>query len=717
MIPGALRDLRQHLEKGLTENNLAPEGPLELQTFATSRRLVAFCPRIAAKQPTVKEAVQGPPKKIAYDAQGNPTPAAIQFAAKNGTTPDKLKVVTTPKGEYLSVRVTRRGRPAIEILSELIPQAVKGIYFPRTMHWDSAAEGKTGTQFIRPVRNLLALCGGRVIPCSIGNVKSGKTTFGHRNLSKSGGKPLLAVKTFADYRQTLASNGVLLDPSERRARILDEAARLLQFENGLKLKPSPELLETHTYLTEHPTPLLGGFDPAYLSLPEEVLITVMRGHQKYFAVEDAAGKLAPRFIAVLESDGDSTGVIRHGHERVLRARFNDAQFFWKADGETALQNRLESLRNVTFQAKLGSYFEKSSRMQALADALVSGLRHSQFVVDPQMQTDIMQAARMAKCDLTTDLVKEFTELQGIIGGLSARRENLSESIATAIYDHYLPQSMEDGLPRSLGGNILSLADRMDTLVGCFGVGLAPTGSKDPFGLRRAAQGVIRILAEKQLPLTIDGLVGAGCEVYRYAQRMGEAEAWTDAAARQPLIDFFEDRLRYYLREVRGFAYDEVAAVLQASGSDSAATNDDVADILKRVEAVALIRTTEDFEPLAASFKRMKNIIEQARKSQGFTSGRPQPELFSMAEETALHAKYEEVFEQVAREKSSGNYTGALQMIASLRPAVDLFFDKVLVMDPDLDIRTNRLCLLDMLLNGFSTIADFSEIVPRESKPA
>ncbi len=717
MIPGALRDLRQHLEKGLTENNLAPDGSLELQTFATSRRLVAFCPRIAAKQPTVKEAVQGPPKKISFDAAGNPTVAAIQFAAKNGTTPDKLKVVTTPKGEYLSVKVTRRGRPAIEILSELIPQAVKGIYFPRTMHWDSDAEGKTGTQFIRPIRNLVAMCGGRVIPCSIGNVKSGKTTFGHRNLSKSGGKPVLAVKTFADYRQALAANGVLLDPSERRARILDEAVRLLQSENGLKLKPSPELLETHTYLTEHPTPLLGSFDPSYLSLPEEVLITVMRGHQKYFAVEDAAGKLAPRFIAVMESDGDATGVIRHGHERVLRARFNDAQFFWKADGKTALQHRLESLHDVTFQAKLGSYFEKSSRMQALADALVSGLRHSQFVVDPQMQSDIVQAARMAKCDLTTDLVKEFTELQGIIGGLSARRENLSESIATAIYDHYLPQSMEDELPRTLGGNILSLADRMDTLVGCFGVGLAPTGSKDPFGLRRAAQGVIRILAEKQLPLTIDGLVGAGCEVYRYAQRMGEAESWQDAAARQPLIDFFEDRLRYYLREVRGFAYDEVEAVIQAGGSETRFKTLEVADMVKRVEAVALIRTTEDFEPLAASFKRMKNIIEQARKSHGFTGGRPQPELFNMAEESSLHARYEEVFQIVEREKSSGQYTAALQVIASLRPAVDLFFDKILVMDPNPEIRTNRLCLLDMLLNGFSTIADFSEIVPRESKPS
>jgi glycyl-tRNA synthetase beta chain len=716
MIPGALRDLRAAFEKGIKEQNLAPadvvEGDLQIQTYATPRRLVIFCPRIAVKQPTVKETVQGPPKKVAYDAEGKPTAAAIQFAAKNGTTVEKLKVVTTPKGEYISAKVTRRGRPAPEILAELIPQAVKSIYFPRTMHWDSDTEGRTGTQFIRPIRNLVAICGGRVVPCYVGNVRAGKTTFGHRQLSKSGGKPVLPVKTFDDYVRTLTGNGVVLDPAERRTRIVNGAEQLLQADysiSGMKTKPSGELLDTHTFLTEHPTALLGDFDPAYLSLPEEVLTTVMRGHQKYFAVEDADGKLAPRFIAVLESDGDATGVIRHGHERVLRARFNDAQFFWKADAETKLVDRLPSLSSVLFQAKLGSYFEKSSRMQALTEAIIAELRRAGFAIDTP--AEIMEAARLTKCDLTTDLVKEFTELQGIIGGLSARREGLSETIATAIYDHYLPQSMEDSLPRTIAGDVLSLADRVDTLVGCFGVGLEPTGSKDPFGLRRAAQGVIRILAEKQLPLTIESLVAVSCDVYKVVQRMGEAESWKEADARQPLIEFFEDRLRYYLKDVRGFAYDEVEAVL-ASGDTY-----NVADILKRVEAVALIRTTENFEPLAAAFKRMKNILEQARRANGFSGGKPRAELFSTPEENGLHGKYEQVFALVDRERCEGRYTVALQEIASLRPAVDQFFDKILVMDPDPEIRTNRLSLLDTLLNGFSTIADFSEIVSREAVKA
>jgi glycyl-tRNA synthetase beta chain len=718
MIPGALRDLRAAFEKGIKEQNLAPadavEGDLQIQTYATPRRLVIFWPRIAVKQPTVKETVQGPPKKVAYDAEGKPTAAAIQFAAKNGTTVEKLKVVTTPKGEYLSAKVTRRGRPASEILAELIPQAVKSIYFPRTMHWDSDTEGRTGTQFIRPIRNLVAMCGGRVVPCSVGNVRAGKTTFGHRQLSKTGGKSALPVQTFEDYVKTLTDNGVILDPAERRARIVNGAEQLLQSDSaisGMKAKPSGELLDTHTYLTEHPTALLGAFDAAYLSLPEEVLTTVMRGHQKYFAVEDADGKLAPRFIAVLESNGDATGVIRHGHERVLRARFNDAQFFWKADAETKLVDRLPSLSSVLFQAKLGSYFEKSSRMQALTEAIIAELRRAGFAIDTP--AEIMEAARLAKCDLTTDLVKEFTELQGIIGGLSARREGLSESTATAIYDHYLPQSMEDLMPRTLGGDVVSLADRIDTLVGCFGVGLAPTGSKDPFGLRRAAQGVIRILAEQRYPITIESLVAAGCDVYKVVQRMGEAESWKEIEAREPLINFFEDRLRYYLKDVRAFAYDEVNAVLAARSSESRGKSYNVADILRRVEAIALIRTTENFEPLAAAFKRMKNMIDQARKSVGFSGGRLRREAFVTPEESSLYAKFDEVFQQSERDKAKGNYPRALQEIATLRPFVDSFFDKILVMDPNPEIRTNRLCLLETLLNSFSTIADFSEIVPRE----
>jgi len=700
MIPSALDDLKRLLVEGLEKSGLAKEQPVELQMLATPRRLVAYCPALVAHQPTTEEMVQGPPKRVAYDSAGKPTPAAVQFAAKMGVKVEKLQAVTTPKGEYLACKRIDKGRPTPEVLRELIPQAVAGIYWPRAMHW----EGKGGPHFIRPIRWLLALYGGKVIPCSIGSVKAGKLTWGHRQL----GKPKLAVSDFRQYRETLRKNFVILDAAERRARIVEKTASLLGSKDGFRVKQNPELLDTHSFLTEYPTPLLGSFDASYLSLPEEVLITVMRGHQKYFAVEDKRGKLAPRFVAVMETDKDRTGVIRHGHERVLRARFNDARFFWESDSQMSLTDRLELLRTVTFQAKLGSYFDKSARMMQLADHLVENIRDAGRPLPSEQSSEILRAARLAKSDLTTDLVKEFTELQGVVGGLSARREGLSEVIAAAIYDHYLPQSMEDALPRTLGGDLVSLADRMDTLAGCFGVGLAPTGSKDPFGLRRAAQGVIRILAEKKLPLLLETLVARSCEVYEVAQRMGEASTWSEPAARLPLAEFLADRLRNYLREVRGFAYDEVNAVL-------AAGKNDVADAVQRIEAVARIRPTQDFEPLAAAFKRMKNILQQARESHGYLDGNLKPELLETGPETELYEKYLAVFNQAERGKQSGNLFAALEAIASLRPAVDLFFDKILVMDKDADVRNNRLCLLATLLDQFSTIADFSEIVPKETK--
>jgi glycyl-tRNA synthetase beta chain len=707
MIPSALTDLKRLLSEGLDQLGLTEEQPLSVDVYATPRRLVAYIPALIARQPTKQELVEGPPKRVAFDASGNPATPAIKFAEKMGVAVEKLQTITTPKGEYLAYRKTVKGRPTTELLSELIPRAIAGIYFPRTMYW----EGKSGPHFIRPIRWLVALYGGKVIPCSIGSVKAGKLTFGHRQL----GKPKLVVKDFQSYRQALHENFVILDPADRRARVMEVSRALLTAEPGLKMKEHAALLETHAFLTEYPTPLLGAFDPSYLSLPEEVLITVMRGHQKYFAVEDAAGKLAPRFLAVMETDADRKGLIRHGHERVLRARFNDARFFWESDAQIPLSQRLELLRGVTFQAKLGSYAEKASRMQELTNLVLPQLGRAGGDVNVALQQNAVTAARLSKCDLTTDLVKEFTELQGIVGGLMARREGMPEEVAAAIYDHYRPESMEGPLPRTLAGDLVSLVDRMDTLVGCFGVGLEPSGSKDPFGLRRAAQGVIRILAEKQLPLTLDGLVGAACDAYGRAQilaeTMGEVTAWKRDTAQEPLLAFLEDRLRYYLREVRGFAYDEVDAVIAATGE----SRGDVADVMRRIEALARIRPTENFEPLAAAFKRTKNILDQARATNGFIPIEVQENLLEDGPEANLYERLQQVSQRAASEKRKGDYVAALQAIASLRPDVDLFFDKILVMDKNEEVRNNRLSLLDALLTGFSTIADFSRIVPRESK--
>src|SRR5579885_2478320 len=436
MIEPGLADLKRLLEEGFARLRLAEAHPVALQTYATPRRLVAYAPALISSQPDSVEMVQGPPKRVAFDAEGKPTAAAFNFASKVGTKPEKLQTVTTPKGEYRAFQKKELGKPTIELLTEMVPQAILGINFPRSMYWES----KSGPHFIRPIRWLLAMYGGRVIPCSIGEVKADKFTFGHRRL----GKPKLRVSDYADYRERLRSNYVVLSSEDRRARIAGEIPKLLA--DGLLLKQDESLLNTLVNLTEYPTPLVGSFDPSYLALPDEVLVTVMRGHQKYFAVQRASGGMAPHFVAVMNLDGDSSGAIRHGHERVLRARFNDARFFWETDAKVTLEQRLELLRNVTFQSQLGSYYDKSERMAMLAERIVEELPPEvRMTISPEQ---IQRAARLAKCDLTTELVKEFTELQGVIGGLYARREGLPDEVSEAIYDHYKPQSMEDTSPRT-----------------------------------------------------------------------------------------------------------------------------------------------------------------------------------------------------------------------------------------------------------------------------
>lgn len=692
MMESGLADLKRLLEEGFRRLRLSEGAPVSFEMYGTPRRLVAYCPRLIPRQPSSVETVQGPPRHVAFDSEGKPTAAALSFAAKMGTKVEKLETVSTSKGEYLVFRKRDSGRPTRELLRELAPQAVLDISFPRSMYW----EGKAGPRFIRPIRSLLVLYGGRVVPCAIGAVPAGSWTFGHRLL----GKPRLRVKDFATYREALRNNYVLLDPKERRARILEGIQTLLGRNNGSRLKPNEELLNTLVYLTEYPTALLGEFDPSFLALPQEVLITVMKGYQKYLSVERPDGSLAPRFVAVMDLDEDRAGLIRHGHERVLRARFNDARFFWETDEKVRLEERLEKLRHVTFQSQLGTYFDKAERMTALAGILANHMGRN------ELREEIQAAARLAKCDLTTQLVKEFPELQGVVGGLYAEREGLSKEIATAIYDHYKPENIEQSGPRTLGGALVSLADRLDTMAGCFGVGLAPSGSKDPLGLRRAGNGVIKILTEQALRLPLSNLAQDAIAVYQAARSRGQLPEWKPDGVQGELRSFLVDRLCYWLREVRGFAYDEVQAVLEAG-------RDDVVDVTDRAEALAKVRPTENFEPLAVACKRIRNILEQARRVHGFAGGELDPQLLEAGPELELYERYRSVADLVFRQKQEGDYWAALEAIASLRPDVDRFFDTVLVMAPQAELRQNRLVLLANLLKEFSTIADFSEIVPAE----
>lgn len=638
MIPGALESLRGLFEETLAKAALEAEG---IQVDATPRRLVLRAAGLPARQPDSRERVVGP-------AKAAPPRAVEGFARKLGVEPGDLAVETTPKGEYYTYVRQIAGRPTKEILAEALPGVVLGISFPKTMYWTA----KNGPRFIRPIRWLAALLGDQVVPFEIAGVCSGALTNGHRRLGAAG-----VPVTIADYEARLRENYVILSAAERRRRIDEGIAAL-----GVKINPDPALLETLTYLTEYPTPILGGFDAAFLELPEEVLVTVMRHHQRYFSVSGPDGRLAPQFVAVMNTSADPDGLVRSGNERVLRARFNDARFFWDTDQQKKLEDRVADLAQVTFQARLGSYLEKTERVVKLVEELGGG-------------PDAQRAARLAKADLTTELVKEFTELQGVVGGLYARAQGEPEAVWQAIYDHYKPESMEDAIPRSRAGQLVSIADKVDTLRGCFGVGLIPTGSRDPFALRRAAQGVVKTIVEGKLRLSVGSLLGGD----------------------RQLAEFVLDRVRFYFREIRGFRYDEVNAVL-ASG------HDDLVDVAERLEAIQAVRPTANFEPLAASFKRIRNILLQAEFA---GCGAVEEGLLEQGPEAELYAEFQRVR---AAARQSRDYRTALETIASIRPRVDLFFDKVLVNVPDERIRQNRLTLLATLLAEFSTIADFSEIV-------
>jgi len=650
MIPDALENLRLLFEK------LAiPHDSITLD--ATPRRLVLRADGLPAKQADSEERVMGPPKSA-------PAQAVAGFARKQGVKPEDLAVETTPKGEYFAFTRKVAGRQIKDILAEALPGIILQIYFPKTMYWTV----KGGPRFIRPIRWIVALLGDEIVPLELAGVHSGALTSGHRRL----GAREIAVTT-ADYVERLRDHYVILSAEQRREKIRRELS-------GIAVKADAALLETLVYITEYPTAISGGFDAQFLELPEEVLVTVMRHHQKYFSVEDGHGGLAPRFVAIMNIPSDPEGFVQRGNERVLRARFNDARFFWETDQKKTLAARVPDLANVTFQAKLGSYLAKTERMMDLAKQL-GGDDHA------------VRAAELSKCDLTTELVKEFTELQGVVGGLYARAQGEPEPVWQAIYDQYKPESMEDTIPRNRTGQIVSLADKLDTLRGCFRVGMIPSGSRDPFALRRAAQGVVKILVEGKIELPLlDFLDGS-----------------------QALIDFFDDRVKFYFKDHRGFAYDEVHACMAAGWSN-------LVDLETRLVRVQGLRPTPDFEPLAASFKRIANILGQAgvgragvgqppRSAAGPLAGfRPQSDegagphqidesLLEAGPELELYEEYRHIAGQPIE-----------NVISRLRPKVDLFFDKVLVNVPDERVRWNRLTLLQTLLAEFSTIADFSEIV-------
>ena len=680
MIAGAEAELGKRVRELLARERLLDDSAA-VKTFSTPRRLAVLVEGVRASQADVEEKLTGPSWSVAFK-DGGATKAAEAFAKKAGVDVAALEKVATAKGEYVGATVKRAGKAASEIFAGELPKEVLAIYWAKNMYWRA---GKP-ERFVRPVRWVVAMLDAVVVPLEIAGIAAGNTSRGHRILHGDGP---VAIGSAKEYVEALRGASVVVDVAERRQVIrkaLDKATRTVA---GARWREDEPLVETVVHLTEFPTVILGNFEEEYLALPEEVLVTVMRDHQKYFAVEDANGKLAPHFLAVLNTKADEEGqaIIRHGNARVLRARFKDARFFWDVDQKTPLAQRVESLKAVTFQKELGSYYWKTEENLRVVQTLYSDMQAVlRRIPEESMDWEALkQATWLAKTDLTTELVKEFTELQGVIGGLYSRAQGLNDKVATAIGDQYIPASTEDAIPTTPEARLLGIADRIQTITAMFGIGNIPTGSKDPFALRRAANGIIKILAESKLPLTIAGVLNS---------------AATKEASRDALASFFRERLNFYLKDVRGFSYDVVNAVLAADA-------DDVRDAIARAEALTAARASADFEAVSAAFKRINNILRQAAEK-GFAVGSPDglkaPEAQKLKDAAGALAP------EVAKLRQDRNYTDALAKIATLRPVVDGFFDKVMVLDPDEKVRGAHLGLIDGVLKGFSGIADFSEIV-------
>ncbi len=658
----------------------------DLKVWGTPRRLVIIARGMAKKQQDQRTEIIGPPKQVAYDANGNLTPAGLGFAKKQNINPQSLTIKKTEKGEYLCAVLSQKGQNTDKILAAFLPQFITSIYFPKTMHWETRQ-----LRFARPVRWLLCLWGKQVLKFKLGELSTGNKTKGHLILT---GNREITIKNIANYEKNLNQVNIIADPEKRKARIKAEMERVTKGKG--RLHEDETLLSIVTNLTEYPTAILGKFDQRYLNLPAEVLITCMRHHQKYFTLVDSHDRLLPYFVGISNGDPKAASVIREGYERVLSARLEDAAFFYKVDTETHLEEKVEKLRGVVFQEKLGSLYSKVERVIKLSELIASQLPFTSYNL-----ADVRRTALLCKADLVTEMVKEFPELQGIIGKEYALKYSEKEDVSQGIYEHYLPLSMTGQLPRTTNGAIVSIADKMDTIVSDFAIGLIPDSSGDPYGLRRQAQGIVRILIDNQWNFSLFELIEKTIRILK--------ESGIEVADTGELLNkvwkFFRERMEYIFGyEPYKLAYDEIAAALDVGYSE-------VYNTLKRAQALQELRLLPDFEPIAAGFKRANNILKQARDKNLLGEGEKLDEGRLVEEaEKQLYRKFIEIKAEAEQYLEKGNYTEALRQLVSLRPDIDHFFDKVMVMVEDRQLMANRLMLLKEIAGLFLRIADISKLV-------
>lgn len=666
-LPPALEELKAVASRLLAEQRLAFTA---VRTLGTPRRLALFVDGLAERQADARREVVGPPKAAAFDAEGKPTKAAEGFARAQGVAVEALQVRALERGEYLVAVQEERGARTVEVLTGLLPKLLGALSFPKFMRW-----GEGTFRFVRPIRWLLAIYDGRVVPLQVDGLKAEGRTYGHRFLAPRG----VRVRGFQEYLETLEERFVIADPARRRELVRSQAAEAAAAVNGRPVLDDT-LVETVADLVEFPTAVCGAFKPEYLELPREVIVTPMQKHQRYFPVVDAAGNLLPHFVAVSNMRAKDMGLILQGNERVLRARLNDAEFFFREDRKRPLAERLPELRQIIFQEKLGSVADKIQRLQQLAGWLAAQ-------ADPTARPAAERAALLCKADLPTAMVKEFPNLQGIMGREYARLSGEPPEVCQAIEEHYLPRFAGDRLPASGAGTAVALADRLDSIVGCFGIGLVPTGSEDPYALRRAALGVVQLILQRGWHLPLDEAVACA--------QAGFGGGPKSDATRQAVLDFLRGRTQAVLAE-RGLPGDVIEAVLSAGSND-------IADVARRADALGVLRREADFIELATAFRRVVGIIPR-----GFERPVETNRLVEGAER-ALYAQAVDLKGEVERLVASRDYLGALRRIAGLRPVVDMFFEEVLVIGPDEGLTQNRFALLKTVGSLFAQIADFTKI--------
>jgi len=668
-ISPALEMMKELFASLLASGRIAMNG--EIKAYGTPRRIILYAPALAEQQADVSKEVIGPPRKVAFDAEGKPTKAALVFAEKNNVGVDTLGIKATEKGEYLVAKMDERGGDTAAWLAQALPGFIVSIPFPKTMRWMDKE-----IRFARPIHWILAIFGGSVVDFELNGIKSGNVSRGHRFMSPGA----FIVRDFKSFASQAEPNYIVIDPEVRKQRILKQTEGLAKAKNGNVLD-DPGLVDEVMNLVEYPVAVIGSFNKDFLRVPKEVLITAMREHQRYFSVVDGQGNLLPYFITISNTKAEDMEVVRAGNERVLAARMSDAAYFYDRDIRQPLAERVEGLKKVTYQEKLGSLHDKTERVKKLAK-YVAGILHADEKISER-------AALLCKADLITGVVGEFPKLQGVMGRQYALISGEDPRVANAILEHYLPRFAGDTLPWSMEGLCVGIADRIDTIVGCFSVGFVPSGSEDPYGLRRQSVAILNMLLDRGLRLSLVKLISEACRAYGLSKH-------DTIRVESDTISFFAQRLAGMIA-AEGLRSDVVDAALSVEFDDPLIARE-------KVKALEGMRISEDYKPLVTALKRAGNILPKKFE------GTVRENLLKLDAEKALFSAYAEIQGRVREKTEKLDFRGALADIASLRKPVDVFFDTVMVMDKDEEVKNNRLALLAGVMELFSGIADFSRLV-------